>query len=316
MSFAQEVKQEILQTALKPCEAPAFLSALFRMNGRLEDNRLIFKSVSLGLVRRIRMMVKERYNLDGHVSMFQQTHLKKQKVYECILSDADSLIQDLGLLDGPIYGGLLDDLLVLDDCAKIGFLKGSFLATGSINSPESSSYHLEISATQKKLMEAIKTLFDQLEIPAKTLNKKNNRVIVYVKESEKIADFLRLMGTSDALFTFEDERIKRDFYNSITRVLNIELANQNKTLQAADKQLKHIEILENLTDMDEYPVGLVEAINLRRKYPESSLVELSIKSEEEYHKPISKSGLNHRFREIERLANEAMEAYHAKSHRH
>lgn len=316
MSFAQEVKQEILQTALEPCEATPFLSALFRMNGRLDQNRLIFKSVSLGLVRRIRLMLKERYDLDAHVSMFQQTQLKKQKVYECIVTDAEEMLSELGLLDGSTYGGLLDDLLVLEPCAKIGFLKGAFLATGSINSPASSSYHLEMSATQKKLIEAIKTLFDQLEIPAKTLKKKNNRYIVYVKESEKIADFLRLMGTTEALFTFEDERIKRDFYNSITRVLNIELANQNKTLQAADKQLKHIEILENLTDMDEYPQGLLEAVKLRRKYPESSLVELSIKSEEEYHKPISKSGLNHRFREIERLANEAMEAYHAKSHRH
>jgi DNA-binding protein WhiA len=124
------------------------------------------------------------------------------------------------------------------------------------------------------------------------------------------------MGATESLFTFEDERIKRDFYNSITRVLNIELANQNKTLQAADKQLKHIAILENLSDLDEYPSGLLEAIELRRKYPELSLVELSMKSEEVYHKPISKSGLNHRFRELERLANEAMEAYHAKSDRH
>jgi len=316
MSFAQEVKQEILQTALEPCEALPFISALYRMNGRLEENRLIFKSVSLGLVRRLRMMVKERYDLDAEVSMYHQKQLKKQKMYECIVTNADAMIQELGLLDGLNYGALLDDLLVLEPCAKIGFIKGAFLATGSINSPESSSYHLEMSASQKKLIEGIQLLFEQLEIPAKTLKKKNNRYLVYVKESEKIADFLRLLGATEALFTFEDERIKRDFYNSITRVLNIELANQNKTLQAADKQLKHIEILENLADMDEFPQGLLEAIKLRRKYPELSLVELSIKSEEEYHKPISKSGLNHRFRELERLASEAMEAYHAKSNRH
>jgi cell division protein WhiA len=316
MSFAQDVKQEILQTALEPCEALPFLSALYRMNGRLEDNRLVFKSVSLGLVRRIRSMVKERYGLDAHVSMYHQKQLKKQKMYECIVTDAEEMLNDLGLLDGSSYGGLFDDLMVLDSCAKVGFLKGAFLATGSINSPESSSYHLEISAPQKKLIEGICHLFDSLEVPAKTLKKKNNRYLVYVKESEKIADFLRLMGATESLFTFEDERIKRDFYNSITRVLNIELANQNKTLQAADKQLKNIAILENLTDTEEFPPGIIEAIKLRRKYPELSLVELSMKSEEEYHKPISKSGLNHRFREIERLANEAMEVYHAKSDRH
>ena len=316
MSFAQDVKQEILQTALEPCEALPFLSALYRMNGRLEDNRLIFKSVSLGLVRRIRLMVKERYDLDANVSMFHQKQLRKQKMYECIVTHADQMIDELGLLDGQEYGGLFDELMVLEPCAKIGFIKGAFLATGSINSPTSSSYHLEISATQRKLIEGIMTLFESLEIPAKTLIKKTGRAIVYVKESEKIADFLRLMGATESLFTFEDERIKRDFYNSITRVLNIELANQNKTLQAADKQLKHIAILENLSDLDEYPSGLLEAIELRRKYPELSLVELSMKSEEVYHKPISKSGLNHRFRELERLANEAMEAYHAKSDRH
>jgi len=109
------------------------------------------------------------------------------------------------------------------------------------------------------------------------------------------------------LFTYEDERIKRDFVNSITRVMKMDIANQNKTLEAANKQLTSISVLENTLDITKLSKSIQEAITLRKELPESSLKELSQFSEEIIGKSISKSALNHRFRNINELAEEIME---------
>ncbi len=108
------------------------------------------------------------------------------------------------------------------------------------------------------------------------------------------------------MFAYEDERIKRDFVNSITRVMNMDIANQNKTLNAATNQLRSISVLENMTDLSKLPKSMKEAIELRKKFPESSLNELSDHSYDLYNKSISKSALNHRFRNINELAEQIM----------
>lgn len=316
MSFAQTVKQEILQTALEPCEEVAFLSALFGINGQLNEGTLVLKSISLGLIKRIVEMVKNRYGETVIIKEEKEINLKKRRYYHGIIENPNKLINECGLLEMGVYAERIDELIIQSRCAKIGFLKGAFLASGSLNSPTSASYHLEISTHKALYNEDLQVIFESLNIPSKPLKRSQSQFINYIKESEKIADFLRIIETNQALFTFEDERIKRDFYNSITRVMNIELANQNKTLKAADKQLENIAILENLSDVSNLPEGLQEAISLRKKFPESSLVELSNKALEIYSKLISKSGLNHRFRQIEALAKEAMENYHEKNNRY
>ncbi len=138
------------------------------------------------------------------------------------------------------------------------------------------------------------------------VTKKKRGYIAYIKESEKISDFLRVVGAISALFEFEDERIKRDFVNSITRVMNMEIANQNKTLEAANKQLRSISVIENMVDVSRLSTSMKEAIELRKKYPESSLNELSDYSYDIYNKTISKSALNHRFRNMNELAEQIM----------
>ena len=127
------------------------------------------------------------------------------------------------------------------------------------------------------------------------------------KEAEKIADFLRVVSAIGGLLTFEDERIQRDFVNSITRVMNMEIANQNKTLDAANKQLRSISVLENMLNMNKLSKSMREAVELRKAHPEASLQELSEISGEMFNKIISKSALNHRFRNINDLADQIME---------
>ena len=157
------------------------------------------------------------------------------------------------------------------------------------------------------IIEKIRDLLNFFNLKAKYLKKKRG-FIAYIKESEKIADFLRVAGAYNALFTFEDERIKRDFVNSITRVMNMEIANQNKTLEAANKQLRSISVLENMIDVSKLSKSMREAITLRKANPEMSLNELSDLSDDLFNKTISKSALNHRFSNINDLADQIMES--------
>jgi DNA-binding protein WhiA len=204
--------------------------------------------------------------------------------------------------DEPIEPNFL-----MKECDQKAYLRGAFLASGSINSPASSSYHLEIFTHQESLAIALKDLMNRFYLNAKMVARRTG-YITYIKESEKISDFIRVVGANNALFTYEDERIKRDFVNSITRVMNMDIANQNKTLEAADKQLRNISIIENMMDLSRLPKSVTEAMTLRKEYPEASLKELSELSSEVFNKSISKSALNHRYRNIQELADDLLES--------
>jgi DNA-binding protein WhiA len=221
-----------------------------------------------------------------------------------IQNKANKIINELSLMSQT--SNIMDDPLLLKECCKRSFLRGVFLASGSINSPKSSSYHLEIHSFSEQDAYNITDLLNFFNLNAKTLKRKRG-FISYIKESEKIADFLRVAGAINSLFLYEDERIKRDFVNSITRVMNMDIANQNKTLQAANHQLRSISVLENMMDTNKLPRSMREAITLRKKFPESSLNELSDYSYDEFNKSISKSALNHRFRNINELADQIMD---------
>ncbi len=321
MSFTSDVKQEALHLSLKPCCEVAFLSALYAVNGHLKlassSVGLRIQTTQLPLARKIIALVKKRYDLELEIRISQQAKLKKKKQFTLTIHEGGmKMIHELGLMEEDVgFASKVDETLTQKDCDYGAYLRGAFVTSGSINHPQSSSYHLEIATQNASYAESLTALLNKASLNAKTLEKKSGHYITYIKESEKIADFLRLIGTHQALFTFEDERIKRDFYNSITRVLNMELANQNKTLEAADKQLKNIAIVENLLSQEELSDGIKQAMMLRKTYPEASLNELADKSVEHFPKAISKSGLNHRFRQLDVLAEKAMEGYHDQRHR-
>ncbi len=309
MSFAADVKSELLNVKADNCCRLAELSALLRVHGNVNISsdglRIEFQTLNIQIARKVISSVKELYHVDVEIISKKQMKLSKQDIYIVIVrSKAETIINELGLM---IYSDhLLDDPIVIKECCKKAFLRGAFLASGSINSPRSSSYHLEISSNDEAQSNAIKELLNYFYLNAKSVKRKKG-YIAYIKESEKIADFLRLSGAITALFVYEDERIKRDFVNSITRVMNMEIANQNKTFDAANKQLRSISVLENMMDLSKLPISMQEAITLRKENPEASLVELSDISFDLFNKQISKSALNHRFRNINDLADQIME---------
>lgn len=312
MSFASDTKSELLSLKADNCCILAELSALLRINGNvhISSNGLSieFHTTNLKIARKVIKSVKELYSVEVEVVSKQQMKLHKNSMYIVRMKqDANKIINELQLMSSQ--ENLLDEPLLIKECCKRSFLRGAFLASGSINSPKSSSYHLEIHSFDEDDAAHITGLLNFFNLNAKTLKRKRG-FISYIKESEKIADFLRVVGAISALFTYEDERIKRDFVNSITRVMNMDIANQNKTLEAADKQLRSISILENMMDISKLPKSMREAIELRQKYPESSLNELSDNSYELFNKTISKSALNHRFRNINDLADQVIENLH------
>lgn len=309
MSFAFDTKSELLSLKADDHCVLAELSALLRINGNVnissEGLSIEFHSTNIGVIRKVVKSIKDLYKVEVEIRSKKQMKLNKNDMYIIIVKHkASNIINELSLMNH--YDNILEDPLLIKECCRRSFLRGAFLASGSINSPKSSSYHLEIHTFDENDASNLTDLLNSFYLNAKTLKRKRG-FISYIKESEKISDFLRVSGAMTSLFEYEDERIKRDFVNSITRVMNMDIANQNKTLEAANKQLRSISVLENMTDVNKLPKSMREAITLRKKYPESSLNELSDHCFDIFNKSISKSALNHRFRNINDLADQIME---------
>ena len=183
----------------------------------------------------------------------------------------------------------------LDDDAKVrSYLRGAFLATGSVNNPETSSYHLEIYSLYEDHNQTICEMMNRYSLNARTA-KRRSGYITYLKEAEKIADFLSLIGATSSMLKFEDVRIMRDMRNSVNRIVNCENANFNKVADAANRQIESIKYLDKKIGLNNLPVKLQEIAIARMAHPEVSLKELG---ELVPGGPISKSGVNHRLRKI------------------
>lgn len=176
---------------------------------------------------------------------------------------------------------------------------GAFLAGGSINHPETSSYHLEIFSLYEEHNQAICELMNGFSLSAKTLERKKG-FITYLKESEKITEFLNIIGAHQALLYFEDVRIMKDMRNSVNRLVNCETANLNKTVGAALRQVENIRFIDKTIGLENLPPKLQEVAKLRVKHQDVTLKELG---EMMQGGKVSKSGINHRLRKIDEFAD-------------
>ena len=183
---------------------------------------------------------------------------------------------------------------------KRGYLRGVFLARGSINDPKTSRYHLELIIDEKEEAIFLQNLLNEFYLNSKVLAREKG-YMVYIKEAEKIGDFLRLIQASNAVLYYEDIRIYRDHKNMTNRLNNCEQANIDKIVETATRQIEDIEYLKENLGMELLDDKTKEVISYREKYPEASLLELSEIITYETGKPITKSGLNHRFRKIKNL---------------
>lgn len=196
---------------------------------------------------------------------------------------------------GPVF---LPDILRLTqkNCCKRAFLRGAFLSVGSISDPDR-YYHFEIPCKNPQLAAELVRLMAELHLDARTVERQNYSV-VYVKESEQIADLLGLMGARRGLLELENARIRRGVRGSVNRRVNCETANINKTAQASARQIEDIRLIQERIGLSSLPNGLDEMARVRLQYPEANLSELGSYLEP----PVGKSGVNHRLRKLASIA--------------
>ncbi|WP_270755031.1 DNA-binding protein WhiA [Ligilactobacillus ruminis] len=299
MSYASEVKKELTTLEVHFGNAKAELMALIRMNGSLglSNHRFILnvQTENPATARRIYSLLKQFYDVESELLVRRKMKLKKNNLYIVRLNKgSDYVLKDLDILDGFQLKETVP-LDFLDDDAKVrSYLRGAFLATGSVNNPETSSYHLEIYSLYEDHNQTICEMMNRYGLNARTA-KRRSGYITYLKEAEKIADFLSLIGATSSMLKFEDIRIMRDMRNSVNRIVNCENANFNKVADAANRQIESIKYLDKKIGLNNLPVKLQEIAIARMVHPEVSLKELG---ELVPGGPISKSGVNHRLRKI------------------
>lgn len=305
MSFASETKKELTNIDSKDCCGKAELSALIRMNGSLSfSNRKLVVDIqteNAAIARRIYTLIKKKYQTQVELLVRKKMKLKKNNVYLVRLSqDAKEILEDLSILkEGFVFAHDISEGLVKKKCCKRSYLRGAFLAGGSVNNPETSSYHLEIFSLYKEHNDSLCELMNTFGLNSKTLERKKG-FITYLKEAEKITEFLNIIGAHGALLRFEDIRIVRDMRNSVNRLVNCETANLNKTIGAALRQVENIRFIQETVGLHILPDKLREIAELRVTYQDVTLKELG---EMASGGTISKSGINHRLRKIDEIAD-------------
>lgn len=311
MSFTSEVKQEIAMNELHACCVKAELSALVQMlssiNFSINGMDLRIKCEHAPTAKRIFNLIKERYQAKMQFSVMKKMKLKKNNVYILrVSSHASEILEDLEILTDAGLQAHISKESLSSDCCMRAYLAGAFLAGGSVNAPKTTNYHLEISTSEESHAEFLQALMNEYYLGAKMI-KRRNQYVVYIKASDHIGDFLRLMGTSESLFKFEDARIQRDLINSLKRLDNCELANEMKSIAAGAKQLEDIQWIDNYYGVDNLPEKLKHAALARMALNEGSLNELCDYCESEFNEKISKSGMKHRLAKLKEMANQMRE---------
>ena len=250
------------------------------------------------VARQIFNLVKEKYNVSLHITVRKGYNYNKNYIY--ILSTktkARQIIEDLNLNKNIPSEYLLSD----DNLVRI-YLRGLFVSSASINDPKKSRYHLEFIVNNCDYANYISKILNNYELNSKVI-KRENRFMIYIKEAEKIGDFLRMINSIQSLLYFEDIRIYRDHKNMVNRLNNCEQANVDKIIETSIKQIEDIELIEKKSTLDILDDKTRLIAEYRLKYRDSSLQELSEIISIETGKKITKSGLHHRFKKIQTLAN-------------
>lgn len=311
MSFSSEVKQEIASVTLEPCCERALLSAFLHINSNL---LIVNKQIQLELetehgriANRLYAIIKNRYDVEIEISVVKKQKLNRGNTYVLrVLEKGIDILTDVGIYSSKGMRQTPSKLIILKECCQHAYLSGAFLASGSINAPTTSNYHLEISTPEKPLAQTILKLMNESEIHAKQTTRRNRHVI-YVKAADHIADFLKVVGAHSKTLEFEDVRIQRDFKNSLTRLENVEIANEMKSIRAGSEHIDAIQKLIAYNRFNHIDQRLQNVGHLRMEHPEASLNDLIIAYETEYNETISKSGLQHRFKKILELADKIEE---------
>lgn len=306
MSFTTTIKQEIARNELKLCCKKAEMAALVKLTSSISISnkgfKLYFKSENATTMKRIVYLLKSLYKTNTEIVVGQKNNLKKNKVYSLTADDGMKILEDLGLYANGLRSYPTSESgIVRKDCCKKAYLAGCFLAYGACNSPSNKNYHLEISVSDLDLATYIVKLISNFGIEAK-ISKRRNKYVVYLKKADVISDFLKIIGSNEAMYEFEDSRMERDLMHSVIRVNNCEIANEMKSLKAANDQVEYMEAIKKADKYKDLDSKLKNVIDIRLANQDASLNELCKVYEKKYKETLSKSGLKHRLNKIESIA--------------
>src|SRR5690554_1038121 len=304
MTFTKTVKNELVTVPTVHKEMLAEFAAFLNLTSEFQivNNKktIEFQTKNPTVTKRFLMLSKTLYDTETELLQKEQdTFSKKPLIILRLIKNVEQIITEHDYLGDPIENV---KLITFSDLTKIAFLRGAFLVSGSVNHPKTAEYHLEIYAKKQEEIILIQSLMNYFNLNAR-ITKRRKGYIAYLKDGESISDFIKLIGAYNAVFKFEDVRIKRDFNNSINRIINCEIANEQKTFKASEEHLKNIEIVRKYLSFSEIDDKIVKVIELREKYPEANLTELSNLYEQEYEEKISRSGINHRLNKVRELAS-------------
>ena len=303
MSFSYEIKSEVARLDSVRTENITELSAIIRNSAKI-DKSIIISIENSAIARRIFKLIKDIYDITPVITVRKRYSFNKGLSYILDIKEKnEQILKDLSILDEQgNYLNIPKDYIIEDEEEVRAYLRGLFMCVGSINDPKTSRYHLELLVDNLKYAKFISQILNKYILNSKVIKREKNYMI-YIKEAEKIADFLRIIKSFNAVMYFEDIRIYRDHKNMTNRLNNCEQANMDKVFMTSNSQIKDIQLLETNGLLDILDEKLKEVINYRLQYPESSLQELSDIITIKTGNKITKSGLNHRLRKIKEIAN-------------
>jgi len=290
MSFSSEVKEEI--SKLSNLANKEIVK--FELLGYLSSNNITIEK------NKIKFSTESEYNINRFSKLLNNLQYTKQNI-EVIGKKFCISVNKLEIPE-VIYNNTITFKNITEqinnqELLEKAFVRGSFLGGGSINNPKN-TYHLEITFSSGENANIVLAILNKYEIQFKNIEKKNGYAL-YTKDGDEISKFLALIGANSSVLKFEEVRVYRDIRNNVNRKVNCETANLNKTLNAALKQIENIKYLKQIGQFDKMPEQLQEIANLRLENPEASLVEIG----QMLSKPIGKSGVNHRFYNIEQFVS-------------
>lgn len=301
-SFSMRVKEE-LSVVFPPArhcrlaELCAFILFCGRMYGSEGNRKLSFESENETVLRKCFTFIQKTFNIE-----VMRVHRGNGYALELSAADTETVMQAVKLsADDPIEDCIADGRVLLKDCCRRSFIRGCFLASGSISAPQK-GYHFEIVTASSQRAQQLQQVIRACGIEAKTVVRKKYHV-VYAKEGEQIADLLSLMEAVKARMEFENIRILKDVRNSVNRKVNCEAANISKTANASLEQVRDIQYISRYYGLESLPDNLKQAAHLRLEKPDASLTELGRLMDP----PVSKSGVNHRLKKLKAIADQIRE---------
>lgn len=297
MSFTGTVKNEITTLKLTETAKIALISGFFRNNYQIIKDSITISSENDVVITFLKELLDSYEEISYSEELLDNNNFSKNKLKALVIAFGDDFIKETFCIDSEV----VPSYLVESDDEVRGYLRGVFLSSGSINDPKTSRYHLEFLIERSEEAVFVQKLLNTYLLNAKLLSR-DKGFMIYIKEADKISDFLKIIGCSKAVLYYEEIRVYRDAKNKTNRLNNCEQANMDKVLQTAMEQLNYIKILEDNMGVELLDDKTKEALEYRKKYQEASLKELSEIISLETGKKITKSGLNHRFRKIKELA--------------